>query len=695
MCISFISSFALDLFFNISRSFVARPLKTDTKFIVISPYFLNMSRVAPFRRVVTDLVHRNQDHALNTTIYILRELGPVGFLLKEEGVAKCFKVNIGNPHNCSCSTFLKENDLCKHICWVLLKKFRLPRDHECAFQLGLVDREIEILLQNLHIDETAQFPTRNSNVKQNVEGAIGDVLQKEIYPEDICPICQEELLKKKQPVTYCSNCVGQVLQYILFHNFDLYTCGNSVHIKCMRIWVEHQTKIENAATIKCPLCREEFAPLSLLQEEFRNSTKFTTVAERERLDRHLGIPCNKCGICPIQGKCYRCLSCPDFHLCQKCFPCLSHPQHEFTFREKRNQCWKPLQQVSSVPLPLAVVDDLMNRDIVACDYDLLVQLDRNKSTTVPGHVVQTLPLIMVKERSKLLVPGQQCRVCLKAFRLRQEVRCLPCHHKFHKECIDHWLLHQSNSCPIDGQVIYNPLTWNEGPKRSKKKDSTTSLENSKPLAQIDQPQLLIPVIGYSSSLKKTGSNQTLGQQRKDHSKRENWTQNAVDHTEDFTVNGLSYLHLKDETSFAAGHSVPVRKPQEPFFPSILPDVLDARNKNHSIQAAVKSKNTSSSQIKKREIGMSRTHSIGPRSAPLLHLNSGKSNLTELPSPEKILHLKVCPLESSNIQRMQSRGFKGDIRKQGRVLSRKASCPVSSAADNVILAMEGIAVNTRL
>lgn len=50
-----------------------------------------MSRVAPLRRTATDLVNRNQDLALNTTIYILRELGPVGFLLKEEGIPKCFK----------------------------------------------------------------------------------------------------------------------------------------------------------------------------------------------------------------------------------------------------------------------------------------------------------------------------------------------------------------------------------------------------------------------------------------------------------------------------------------------------------------------------------------------------------------------------------------------------------------------------
>ena len=31
----------------------------------------------------------------------------------------------------------------------------------------------------------------------------GSVKQREITEEDVCPICQEELLEKRLPVTYC------------------------------------------------------------------------------------------------------------------------------------------------------------------------------------------------------------------------------------------------------------------------------------------------------------------------------------------------------------------------------------------------------------------------------------------------------------------------------------------------------------
>ncbi|XP_038645136.1 E3 ubiquitin-protein ligase ZSWIM2 [Scyliorhinus canicula] len=640
-----------------------------------------MARATPLRRSATDLVSWHQDEALKATIYILRELGPVGFLLKEEGAAKYFKVNIGNLHNCSCSTFIKEKDLCKHICWILLKKFRLPRGHEYSFQLGLVDREIEILLNSLHTEQSVQPPTRKSKIKQNDEGMVGAVCQKEIDPEDVCPICQEELLKKKQPVTYCR-----------------YSCGNNVHIRCMKIWAEHQVKTEIESIIKCPLCRETFAPLSLLQEEYRNSTQLLA-AERERLDRHLGIPCNNCQVCPIQGKCYRCSSCLDFHLCQECFPCLNHPQHEFTFREKRNQRWKPLQQVSGLPLPLAVISDLMNREILPNDYDVLQQLDRNRSSTVPGHVVLTLPLLIVKERSKLLVPGQQCRVCLKAFQLRQQVRWLPCHHKFHKDCIDHWLLHESNSCPIDGQAVYNPLTWNEGSNRGTKSETSTNSESSRPNIQPDQQQFVIPMIGYHSSLRKASTTQTYFQPKQGQHHRRYRDQNPISITEDFTVNGLSYLRLneeKNETSVNQGQSVGLSIPagmSQEHSPSLLPDTRNKNNSAASLRVEMKSKTSKGSQIKK----MGKTHSTGLSSTSTVQpMNNGNSDAIELSLPQQILHQGILPHGNNSTQIIQSSGFKDEVRKQVRLLSRKSRCAsMSSAAENASLAMEGVAVNTRL
>lgn len=51
-----------------------------------------MARVSQWRRTVSDTVSWRQDQGLEATIYIVREVGPTGFLLKEEGESKPVKV---------------------------------------------------------------------------------------------------------------------------------------------------------------------------------------------------------------------------------------------------------------------------------------------------------------------------------------------------------------------------------------------------------------------------------------------------------------------------------------------------------------------------------------------------------------------------------------------------------------------------
>jgi len=44
--------------------------------------------------------------------------------------------------------------------------------------------------------------------------------------------------------------------------------------------------------------------------------------------------------------------------------------------------------------------------------------------------------------------GSTCGVCLVDFVNGDELRLLPCGHRFHRECIDHWLLQSSTVCPV-------------------------------------------------------------------------------------------------------------------------------------------------------------------------------------------------------------------------------------------------------
>ena len=71
------------------------------------------------------------------------------------------------------------------------------------------------------------------------------------------------------------------------------------------------------------------------------------------------------------------------------------------------------------------------------------------------ETLKFFPLERVRHNSTLLAPGQQCRICLRPYHDGEFVRRLPCRHKFPRDCIDNWLLHQRAVCPIDGTVYTN------------------------------------------------------------------------------------------------------------------------------------------------------------------------------------------------------------------------------------------------
>ena len=105
-------------------------------------------------------------------------------------------------------------------------------------------------------------------------------------------------------------------------------CGNNVHIKCMKVWADHQ-KSNGETLLKCPLCREKFSTFEMLDEEYRNNSLFKT----EKQPIHHGLTCTSCKSNPISGKCYKCVVCRELYLCQACFNTEFHKEHEFLFRE--------------------------------------------------------------------------------------------------------------------------------------------------------------------------------------------------------------------------------------------------------------------------------------------------------------------------------------------------------------------------
>ncbi|XP_030836317.1 E3 ubiquitin-protein ligase ZSWIM2 [Strongylocentrotus purpuratus] len=485
-------------------------------------------RSVPWQRSVSDAVSWHQDQALSATIYILRETGPTGFLLKEEGESKKVKVLLGDPHKCTCSVFKKEKEPCKHICWVLLKKFRLDRNNELSYQRGFVEREINDVLRGLAKKEDPRRRAVAARIARNA--AKGDTTyhhtdgkealqQREITEEDVCPICQDELLGNREPVTYCR-----------------FGCAKSIHIKCMKVWADHQ-KSTGETVLKCPLCREDFGQIDTLEAEYRNAALQKTRAEHA--DIHMGKSCDACNQSPISGKCYKCTGCTDLFLCQNCFVSNIHSQHSFQFRQKSNQRWRPAQRGSGGALPSAVMSDLENRDITDEDYDTLLQLDNaasNQMSNVPEHVVKSFHVETVRDGSNLLSLGTQCRVCLRAYAMGQLVKKLPCRHKFHAECIDQWLLHEHPTCPIDGTVVWNPITAQTRQSKKTKKANQGNEDGT----QGEVPSLGLQ-IGPGAGVVRLQGRDAAGRQkgRPGHGQDRNPTDIGL--TADFQLTGSSFI----------------------------------------------------------------------------------------------------------------------------------------------------------
>lgn len=395
-----------------------------------------MARRIPWRRNCPDVVLNRIEEAIQARIYLLRETGPTGFLLKEDGLDKKFKVFLGDRHSCTCQNFTKEKELCIHILWVLLKKFRVPKENQIIFQLSLVEREINEVMKGGY--SRSNRSKRKESGKDMANSDDREKLkQKQIKEEDVCPICQDELLQKPEPLTYCK-----------------YGCGNSIHVKCMKIWAEHQ-RSTGETIIKCPLCRIDFGTLQELMDEFHKSSRRKTRAERQ--DLHLGATCKRCRVCPIAGKCYRCVVCADYHLCHSCFATDTHLQHSFQFRQKPSERWRAASRIT--PLPSAVMSDLENRDISESDYELLLQLDRQVTDQdgIPANVIHSLPTQVLQDGHRLLGDSSNCGVCLQGFQVHQRIRTLPCHHPFHITCIDNWLSNHSQ-CPVDGSYVGSVIT---------------------------------------------------------------------------------------------------------------------------------------------------------------------------------------------------------------------------------------------
>jgi len=70
-----------------------------------------------------------------------------------------------------------------------------------------------------------------------------------------------------------------------------------------------------------------------------------------------------------------------------------------------------------------------------------------------GGVVEKAELVEAVMKARGGESGQSCAICMAEYASGDELRVLPCGHRFHCECVDKWLVDQSKTCPLCSKQI--------------------------------------------------------------------------------------------------------------------------------------------------------------------------------------------------------------------------------------------------
>jgi len=135
-----------------------------------------------------------------------------------------YTVKIGEYSRCTCPDFETNNNICKHMYFIVLRilKSKTVRKKNSKNTLKKMFDNIPTFLENdLFVNQKAKNDFQNSGRKIMI------VPQKF---DDVCPICLEDATKN-QTLDYCK-----------------YQCGKSVHRDCLNIWIK-KTKVQ-----KCLFC---------------------------------------------------------------------------------------------------------------------------------------------------------------------------------------------------------------------------------------------------------------------------------------------------------------------------------------------------------------------------------------------------------------------------------------------------------
>jgi hypothetical protein len=400
--------------------------------------------------------------------FLLHELGPTSFVIKQSNSKTKHRVMIGSEHKCSCHS--NTSELCVHIYFVLLKVLRVPPDNPLCWQASLTDTDVSKVLQLRYTS------VRNRRHKKAKHLSLSSTLRNQhnsvsksrtLCRDEVCPICQEDLL----PATQFKPDQDEVeLREREITKLGLICCasgcGNAAHIKCMQVWSRHRRSVGEPLT--CPLCRNPWSDQEVatmykqgyeqtLREKRKQSHDSRTTSSAAAT-----LSCSSCKqMIHRNEKQFRCVKCasPAATLCQACFDARKHSNsvpedeqdyHRMVWRivgQTRQHIsgpgeWQPAihrneSRRQREEIMHRILTEVQSREISTEDYEMLLMLDeKNNGTpvlhkylvdsleTVTCAQLRAFPCVLCTASGLRLIGGQNAAV-----------KQLPCGHIAHEQCL--------------------------------------------------------------------------------------------------------------------------------------------------------------------------------------------------------------------------------------------------------------------
>ncbi|KAL6980019.1 hypothetical protein U1Q18_021670 [Sarracenia purpurea var. burkii] len=93
-----------------------------------------------------------------------------------------------------------------------------------------------------------------------------------------------------------------------------------------------------------------------------------------------------------------------------------------------------------------VLDEIHQQSVVLSSQPSVSSIG---SVPAPNEIVEALPVkLYSRSRKHLSEEAAQCYICLVEYEEGESVRILPCHHEFHRICVDKWLKEIHRVCPL-------------------------------------------------------------------------------------------------------------------------------------------------------------------------------------------------------------------------------------------------------